>query len=269
MGRKIELIKICENKLKNYRIGSFVSREDRIRVMKLILEDLARLKMQPENLYQISGGHIHALVDYWRSTDVDVNTILNRLSILRRVNDLLSLGLFIPTNQMLKLKRVKKTAVSELSTDDLSQRVYHPLVVNVVEMQMLFGVTKLEAIRLFYPTPNSENMVVVDRTIAANHEDRFIPVLTEQQKQCLAKRTQLTNGKLQLNALLPEAKICQLYHNELNFLGLDHNAPLRQHYARQRWNGLLTLDQLEGIKKIAKEMGIASLTKVRGMLQWV
>jgi site-specific recombinase XerC len=65
------------------RDGSHVTQRDRERMLSLIADQLHALGFRGMNARSLKPKHVEALVNHWRTEDISVGTIKNRMASLR------------------------------------------------------------------------------------------------------------------------------------------------------------------------------------------
>ena len=216
MGRKFDLIKESDTVLAQLRRGSPNTQRKRKREIRQFINELIRLGIAPPKLSGINQAHIESIVTHWKARSLSITTIIPKLSVLRQFFSLASPKLEIPNNKTLKLSRNLK-APSSLLIQDLEialKQVETRLTHSIIAFQLYFGLTKMESIRINLKYARREDYLLIDRELATNGKDRYIPTLTLQQEKALEERLKLLDGKETLGKLLPEADTVALYKAE-------------------------------------------------------
>ena len=145
--------------------------------------------------------------------------------------------------------------------------VHHPLTHSIINLQQNFGLTKLEAIRLRLSSSQIDTNLVIHRQIAHNRLDRTIPIITEDQKRCLANRAKLENTSHLLKQN-DDALVGKLIDAELTEANIRLNINIRAIYALNRLNVLReTLEDSSALLALCSEMGFSSPRKIKQWLQ--
>lgn len=258
MSRKSDLKYACLSSLRRIRQGSPYTKRDRLRLLFIIIEDLATLRQLPRQWSEITPAQIHQLVIYWRTQSLSLATLANRLGALRTFNRLARLNLTIPTNRILGIQKFLPAPNTFYipSLDILYKKIHHPLTRHLIACQCLFGLTKWEAIRLSWQLLPLTDNLLVPRHVAHNHRDRTIPIATPAQQQCLQERASLEPRKLYNNKLKQAHWMNQLYQAECRFATIDPKTPFRKVYARDRLKQLQTaLPTIQPNLVLSREMG--------------
>lgn len=267
MGRKFNLKKTSQRLLQKHKQGSPVTIRDRQRVMDTIIDDLAALKQLPASFQQFSAKHIETLVDHWRDKGLSTATIGNKLGVLRSFSQLSRLHLDIPSNKALNSIKASPVPSKTPLPENCLDKVYHPITRSIIELQILFGLTKLEAIRLQPDGAYIDNTLFIYRSIAHNKRDRAIPVTSKEQERCLQNRITVAEGCGLFDGDPSETLMDKLYRAECQYANIDPKTPFRKRYAERRINTLKeTMDARSALLAMCDEMGFSATRKLSGLL---
>lgn len=236
MSRKTKLLNDINNKLSLIRVGAKSVRKTHRYVLKKFVEDLAKIGYMPE-LDKITKVHIEKLVALWQSHGNKPNTILNKLGVLRKVIN------GIPGNKELGIKKLaeKKSLSSNIPKID------NPVVNDLCRLQQLFGLKKHEAIR-FCAYMVKDGRILIPRAIAYNNLDRYVPVLSNEQKEFLEY---FVNSYNETNKKFLSA----LCHNVLSELKIN-SAIFRYNYIKARFRVLSSsYSKQQSLKILRQELG--------------
>lgn len=263
MGRKWELEKSCRAYLNRIRKGSFQTKKTREQIMTQLIDDLASLKRLPSAISEITASHITLLIQYWREKELTEETIVNRLSVFRTVNNLAQLNINIPKNSDLGLKRYV-TAQKLSKYDQLEiEKLSHPITRNVFALQMHFGLTQSEAIYLDPNLISHNHALMITRNISHSNKERYIPIIDDAQKNIIEERRSLCDDSF--TTIMPIQTINQLIKAELFFLNIKTAPDFRSLYAKKRF-AQMGSDEKQAIKTLIREMGITKSKRIYELL---
>ncbi len=267
MGRKFTLQQKSRALLNKQKHGSLATKREHQRVMYTIISDLARLKCLPESFEKLTSEHVEKLVHFWQDKGLSTATIGNKLGILRRFNHAAKLNVEIPNNQTLNNIKPSPTPLKIPIPDRYQEKIYHPITRSLIDLQVHFGLTKLEAIRLNPYATYVDHTLLIHRNIAHNQQDRMIPVITKAQERCLNDREIIAKESHLLKRDNLNALMSQLYRAECQDAGIHPKTPFRKCYAQSRLATLQhTLDEPRALLTLCDEMGFSAPRKLLGLL---
>lgn len=235
--------------------------------MCTIVNDLNRLRRLPREFKLMTSHDIKCLVRFWKEEGLSIATIGNKLSVLRRFNQLARLELNIPSNKELGCVKALPTPPKKSIPENYENKIFHPITRSLIALQLHFGLTKLEAIRVNPTCIVNGNVLLIGRTIAHNKKDRTIPVITNSQKSTLSERKIITKTSQLLKKQESHSLINRLYTVECFDAGIDPKTPFRRHYAQARLNALeKTQDKQSALLVLCKEMGFSAPRKLLVLL---
>ena len=266
MGRKHELEKSAFKYLNRIRSGSAHTKKTRVCVMMQLIDDLAKTKQHlPDSISKIQSSQISLLVKFWREKGFKEKTILNRLGVLRTINNLTQLNIDIPSNTALGLRN--ESTVRKIMTTDFSilDKVSHPITRSVLAFQLHFGLTQSEAIQIDPDLISHAHALMVMRSIAHNKRDRNIPILNAEQETVINERRILSDKKI--TEIMPIKMVNHLIKFELMFLGFNESKDLRAIYAKKRFSEVsANIGEQQAIKKLMIEIGIKKSKPIYALL---
>jgi len=189
----------------------------------------------------IRRRHIEFLVKYWMEKEtVGAGALKNRLSCIRWLMGKLGKLNVVPSNDELKIpKRVYVSDVDksrDLTTRDLAS-------VNDAKMQLsllgqkLFGLRVEESLKLQPFVADCGDALFIKGSWAKGGRDRFIPILTEEQRLWLDKCKIIVENKS--SSLIPDNVIYKTYRKRFEKCceraGIDRRHGLRHQYAQKRY----------------------------------
>lgn len=267
MGKIFNLHKKSNAVFSQQKQGSHATKREQQRVMSTIINDLNRLRRLPREFKFMTPHDIKCLVHFWKGEGLSIATISNKLGVLRRFNQLARLELNIPSNKELGSIKASSTQLKISIPENYESKIFHPITRSLIALQLHFGLTKLEAIRVNPTSTANDNILLIERTIAHNKKDRTIPIITNSQNSTLNERKIITKTSQLLKQQESYSLINQLYTAECHDAGIDPKTPFRRHYAQARLNILKkTQDKQSALLVLCKEMGFSTPRKLLGLL---
>ena len=262
--RKKSLRQTANRYLITDRQGCIKERKRRAYVIHKLIDDLFTVGDVPPTWQALKPSHIQQLVVLWRRKKMKPATIMRHLGIIRRflhefkcpvANEISinSLGLKRP------IKHKKKPRIYP----GFWQNIGTPSARLLIGLQIEFGLTLSEAMRLNPDLHVQQHSLWITREIATNSKDRFIPIRNEVQVAMLGEFNSLVSnyGSL-IGATGYQSLLCS-YRQELNKLQLSSVKNFRYLYARnlkQQLQSVISNYELTWL--IMDEMGLSSRTTV-------
>ena len=253
---KIKLLHQISTTLSRYSQGTAKHRETMKKVLADIVTDLLDLKIAPPGFHHMTASHITQLIHLWKEKGYAQSTIMNKLGILRNFN---RQGLFkinIPSNGELNIKKIGKYR-SQYIPEDIVHQVETPITSIILKMQLEFGVTKFEAIRIPLKHCVTDADLTIPTKIAYNQKQRIITMYRIEQREIIKEFFSILGESNTLGDLATDRHIAQLYNAELALLKVDYNGNFRAMYGNRR----LAILMKKGFKKedayklLMEEMG--------------
>lgn len=266
MGRKFELLKQSNWVLSRIRSGAPKTKLKRKLVVYQVINELVELGIAPPKLESINKEHVEAIVKFWQQRSLSTATIVSNMSMLRCFFKLASPGLVIPSNAELGVavkkseSNIPKTQVQVSNQyESILQKIETAFTKSVIAFQLYFGLTKMESIKLNLSYALIDGSLLIDRALASNRKDRYVPIVSLEQEKAIADRKRLLSGKATLIDLLSISDASKLYKAETCLAGIEPRHPFRAYYANKRLNDLLKIYQEpEALKKLQNEIGLKS-----------
>lgn len=241
--------------LKRNRDGSFATQSNRQRILLLCCSQLRTLgyKSSKLSLRDLKGRHINALIKHWRSENISIGTIKNRLSALRWLCEKTGDKGLIKSNEALGLENRQYVTNEDkaicLEQADLS--VLSPLVRLSVELQQHFGLRREEAMKfqigyaLFGHSPQNAEIIKIKPSWTKGGRYREIPITNDAQRALLARISDFV-GQVGLTSLIPNEsrykEHMKRFEAETSQAGIGRTHGLRHLYAQSRYKELMGID---------------------------
>lgn len=165
-------------------------------------------------------------------------TIMNYLVDLRYFLRKINHHLDNIDNQSLNLTKSRNSVKPVINEIALLHAINEPIAYILFALQVKFGLTLLEAMRLKPDIHILDNELWVTREISTNHKDRLIPIISEEQQTILFKLKATTEGKNSLQEQFGEKHLRLAYKFALSTLQLPTHLNYRYVYAKARFTQL-------------------------------
>ncbi|MDX2347164.1 MAG: phage integrase N-terminal domain-containing protein [Legionella sp.] len=246
--------------LRTDRRGKYQDRKHRAYVIHKMIHDLYTIQKAPASWQTLKPEHIHSLVNYWKKRRINPATMMRYMTIIRRFLPDMDCHLTKIDNKSLQLVRIykRKRAIKNIKPV-IWRSIHEPDMRLIMALQIEFGLTFSEAIRIQPFVHVQTNDIWVTRDIAFNSTDRYVPLLTECQKEIVAEFNSLTHAENSLIALRGYEFIRIKWRQAITTLKLPALKRWRYLYAQQRYQRLLPeLGHYKTCLTIRREMGIKS-----------
>ena len=255
--RKSQLRQQIDNHLRHDHTGSYREKKHRYFVLHKIVRDLYHIGCIPGKWHALTSEHIQQLVAHWKSNQLKPSTIMKYMTVFRRFLQKIDHTIHSIDNQSLEIiNRRPPSKIIHPSTDILA-KFSNPIATLLFEFQMSFGLTLSEAMRLIPDIHIQENHVWVTRDIAANSQDRLIPIRHEAQTRIIDTFLAMCNKNQNLISTLGYHHVRQAYSSQLKALGLSSSKTYRYLYAKALHQELIPiLPNYLVNQTVMREMGI-------------
>ena len=255
--RKSQLRQHLDNHLRHDHTRSFRTKKHRYFVLHKIVRDLYYIECVPGKWHALTCEHIQRLVSHWQSTRLQPSTIMKYMTVLR--DFLYKIDHTIPgiDNQSLGIINSKPSKKIILPQAGIEEEFTNPIARVLFEFQTCFGLTLSEAKRLVPNVHIKENHVWITRDIAANSQDRLIPIRFDDQTRIIDSFLMMCNPSKSLIATLGLHHVREAYSTQLISLGMAPSRTYRYLYARclhQEFSPIVPNYLLN--QTIMREMGI-------------
>ena len=258
--RKQALRQAANQLIRTDRRGKYQDRKHRAYVIHKMIHYLYVTQKVPPSWQALKTEHIHGLVSYWKKQRINPATIMRYMTIIRRFLPDMDCHLTQIDNKSLQLMRIyKRKRTLKNIRADVWQSLQEPDMRLIMALQIEFGLTFSEAIHIKPCVHVQTKDIWVTRDIAFNSSDRYVPLLTEYQKEIVAEFNSLTNTQNSLVALRGYDFIRIKWRQAMTTLNLPALKRWRYLYAQQRYQSLLPeLGHYKTCLTIKIEMGIKS-----------
>ncbi|WP_191092618.1 hypothetical protein [Francisella sp. SYW-9] len=232
---KQKLLKEVFKVLDNNKQGTYNFKKVRKNLLQSITKDIIDLGIPIKSYLSFTNDHLIALLDYWHGKGNTVSTIMNKRAILVWFLKLLGSDINIPRAKDLNLTKLNQPKDFVYISEDIVHKVHHPLSHTILEFQLYFGLTKLESIKINLDEALKTKELYINKRLAFNSNDRFIPIVSDNQRQAIDNRLNYLNGKDTLLNIIPLYDIVALYHTELILNDIPKKADLRKFFIQKNY----------------------------------
>jgi len=224
------------------RDGSHATQRDRERMLSLIADQLHALGFRGMSSRSLKPKHVEALLEHWRSQDLSVGTLKNRMAALRwwaqkvdrqnviaRSNDHYG----IPERSFIGNASKGKT----VDASDLD-KVRDPHVRVSLELQRAFGLRREEAIKFSPSYADQGDHLRLKESWTKGGKARTIPVRTPAQREVLDRAHRLAGGGSLIPSHRNYRQQLRVYERHTANAGLSGLHGLRHQYAQDRYQEL-------------------------------
>ncbi len=233
-----ELRDLCRNN----RDGSYATQSNRHDMLQKIADDLLLLGYRGMNVRSLKQKHVDAVVKQYKSEDLSIGTIKNRLAALRwwahKINrpqvvakDNNYYGL---ETRELVAKESKALILCQTALD----KITNTHVKMSLELQAAFGLRREEAMKFSPLYADQRDYIQLKATWCKGGKPRVVPIRTDYQRDVL-NRARLLAGRGSL--IPPHLKYVQqmhIYEKHTLKAGLSKLHGLRHAYAQARYQEL-------------------------------
>ena len=231
-----DLKKMCDQN----RHGSFGTQDQRRRELNLIANKLHELGYKGiAQASRLKPKHIHALVSHWRTEELSVSTIKNRMSALRWVaKQTNNAGLVKPTNDAygIESRVFSKNEDRSLRFEEAKlSAITDPHVRFSAELQAAFGLRREEAMKFAPAYADKGNVIQLKASWTKGGKPREIPVRTPAQRDLLDRVGSFAKGGSLIPAHKSYVQHLKTFEKQMENAGLGRTHGARHLYAQERY----------------------------------
>jgi hypothetical protein len=147
------------------------------------------------------------------------------------------------------------------------EQISNPFIKVMFQLQAEFGLTFSEATRLVPDIHIRGRMLWLTRDITFNHQDRTVPIRSNQQLELLDKLQDLTNLSQSMLEIHGHRAALKSYHRFMTTAGLSPKKSYRYLYAQSQYHALSKIFSHKEVYQILmQDMGLRSRTTLWGYL---
>lgn len=259
--RKHSLRQIANRYLETNNRGSPRDKKYRYFIIHKMIEDLFILGDVPPNWQALTPKHLQLLVQHWCKRKIKPSTMMNHMTVIRKFlsdmgNDSVNID-----NQSLGIKRKISSKNPSKISPDIWQKTNESIARVLLGLQIHFGLTLSEAMRLLPGIHVQEHKLWLTREITFNSQDRIVPFRSKIQEDIIGEFNVLTQNQHNLISSQGYRSLCFSWRKALKTLKLPHSKSYRYLYAQQTQQQLSSaLSNYELSLLIMDEMGLKSRT---------
>lgn len=259
--RQHSLRQTINNYLKSNRCGSHRDKQYRQFVIYKMLDDLFMLGETPSHWQALTSNRLNKLIQHWKKQRIKVSTMMNYMTIIRKFLHFIGHDLAGADNQSLGLNRkITSRKIVRLKFDSW-QKLNDPIAQVLMGLQMHFGLTLSESMRLLPDVHVKDSHLLLTREITFNHQDRKVPVRTLTQRAILRIFHHLTQKQYSLINSFGYRVVCFRWQKAMKALRWPAKKSFRYMYAQLTHASLSSqLDHYRLSILIMDEMGLKSRT---------
>jgi len=266
--QKKSLRQTANHYIQNNRSGCLRDKKQRHYVIHKVIDDLFMLGNVPQAWEALKSEDFHKLVRHWQKRKIRPATMMKHMTIIRKF--LMSLGYEVSALENKHLGIIKKTPQQkkiEVSQETL-QKADNPIAQVLLGLQIHFGLSLSEAMRMVPSIHIQEHQLWLTREITFNNEDRCVPFQSTEQQKILNELAELTKTHKNLIESQGYDAVLFAWREALRALKLPPRKAYRYVYAHLRQKQLImTLSHYKTTLTIMDEMGLKSRTTLWGYLR--
>jgi hypothetical protein len=243
--------------------GSPRERKYRRYVILKMINELFITGQVPPHWKAINVTHIQLLVNHWRKQNIMPSTMMNYMTIIRQF--LLDMGNCTSNinNKSLGITANKSPRKPMKISLEKWQRITDPISRLLLNLQVHFGLTLNEAMRLIPDVHVQNNNLWLTREITFNSQDRIVPIRSESQAAIISEFNRITRNQHTLIDLYGYRALCFKWSKSLKALRIPVRKSCRYLYAQLIHKQLAsTLGNDVTLKLLMIEMGLKSRAAV-------
>ena len=265
--RKSQLRQCANKYLSEDNRGSYRDKMYRRFVIQKVVDDLFTISHVPPKWHALNKNHLEQLIAYWQKKKIKTATIMKYMTVIRWFLQTIGHHLSEIDNQNLGLSRIIKNKKPASVSTEVLQSVSNPIAKLLLNLQIYFGLTFSEAMRLLPDVHIQEHAIWLTREITSNSQDRVIPLRSDLQKIILQELIALTGQEDSLISSQGYDAVRYAYRKSLATIKLPPRKSYRYLYAQMMHEQLSPLlRNYELILLLMREMGLQSRVTLWGYL---
>ena len=259
----MDIVRLCRRS----RQGSIATQKNRQTGLTAMAAELKGMGFNIRAAHHFKPKHVEALVERWKTDDVAVATMRNRMAWLRWLAGKVNKSNIIKrNNEAYGLSRVQnRKPINKAQVLDRGKlaKIACPRVQAALMMQTMFGLRREEALKFQPGFGERSNKIVLRASWTKGRRYREIPVTTPAQRRVLSVVRGLAGSGSLVPAHLTYVEQLKIYERLTLEAGFRRNHGLRHRWAQWRYY------QISGMKcpfqggKIWQEMNAAERAKDR------
>ena len=231
--RKNSLRQTANRYLHTDNRGSHQDKKQRTYVIHKMIDDLFTLGKVPEKWQLLTIEHLKELVRHWHKQKLKPATMIKYMTVIRIfLHDIGHDGVTTDNRDLGIARKAYKRKTFNIAADVWNQSK-DPIARVVLGLQIHFGLTQAEALRLTPDIHIQEHALWLTREITFNSLDRLVPLRTETQMNILDEIKRITPGDKSFISTYGFESVRLTLRQELQKLNLPPLKSYRHLYARQ------------------------------------
>ncbi len=248
--------------------GSPRARKYRGYVILKMINDLFITGKVPPHWNAVNNTHIQLLIRHWHKQKIKPSTMMNYMTIIRKFLIAIGNNSTDIDNQSLGIIIPKSTRKPIKISLERWQKISDPSAKLLLNLQIHFGLTLSEAMRLIPGVHIQENKLWLTREITFNSMDRIVPIRSAVQVSFIHEFNLLTQNQHTLIEVHGYRALCFIWHKALKELRIPAKRSCRYLYAQLTYQHFIaTQEKDELTKTLMDELGLKSRTTLWGYLR--
>jgi site-specific recombinase XerD len=224
------------------RDGSFATQANRASILNQVAKTLQKAGFNDLAAVSLKPKHVDALLKAWSAQGLSVGTIKNRMAAVRWWAEKVGKQNCVPcTNAAAGVGRREyvgtETRAQTLTADQLAMLGHERLRLSL-ELQQAFGLRREECMKFMPSVAIQGDKLVLKGTWCKGGRPREIPILTDGQRELLARVAAVAGKGSMIPPETNYRKWLNVYEKATNTAGLHKLHGLRHRYAQVRFEAL-------------------------------
>jgi hypothetical protein len=241
-----DLMQLCRRN----KDGSEGTRAERRKTLRLMSDQLAMLGYKKMRAHDLKGRHVNKLLAWWESQGIAVNTIRNRLAVLRWWAEKVDKADVVARDNAhygIPARSYRHENRARDITDEVLDRidgVFADRMRLSLRLQRHFGFRREESLKFSpsYATRRNADGVITSLYLKSSWtkggRPRTVPVRTAAQRELVEEVAQLVGNQSLIAPSLTYVKYLHKFEYRTRKAGLDRKHGLRHLYAQERYREL-------------------------------
>ena len=224
------------------REGSHATQAKRERMLTLMANQLHELGYRGMSSRSLKPKHIEALLEKWRTQELSIGTIKNRMAAIRWwANKVDKRNVVARSNEYYGIpdrRFVTNESKAKTVTHEQLEKVRDEHVRMSLELQQAFGLRREEAMKIRPCIADQGDHLFLQRSWTKGGRERIVPIRTGQQREVLDRAHRLAGRGSLIPSNRNYVQQMRVYEGNTRRAGLHHMHGLRHAYAQNRYEEL-------------------------------
>lgn len=230
--RKNSLRKVANHYLETNNAGNHRDKKQRYHVLHHFIDTLFTVGELPSSWLSIKEEHFKKVILHWRRKKIKSSTMMKHMTIIRKFLIVIGHKELLPNNKSLGLHRTPYKKKSIKLENHCWQKIEEPAARVLLSLQICFGLTLSEALRVIPDIHIKEHALWLTREITFNSVDRIIPLRNALQLEIIKELQVLTTNSQSLISTFGYDHIRFTYRKALRTIKLPSLKSYRYLYAQ-------------------------------------